>query len=225
MSQISETYLIDCMEYMAGLPDKFFDLAVVDPPYGSGIMAKNKFQRHKNTDTTYRNKSIPPKEYYRELERVSKASIIWGCQYQMQYMNPNGSFIIWDKHADPDKHNMSAVDVAWYSRRKQIKKFDGHWCGAVKCESEKTIHIHQKPVSLYKWIFQNYAKPGQVILDTHLGSQSSRIAAWDMGMDFYGCEIDKKYFDDGNKRFEAHKKRPALFVPEQMYSFQSQIEF
>lgn len=212
---ISEVYNIDCLEYMKGLPDKFFDLAVVDPPYGSSIMAKNKHQRHKTNATTYRNKSIPPVEYYSELNRVSVNSIIWGCQYQMPFLNPDGSFIIWDKGADPDLHNMSACDIAWYSKRTQIKKKYLHWCGAVKCESEPTIHIHQKPVSLYRWLLENYAKPGDKIFDSHMGSQSSRIAAFHMGFDYWGCELDKDYFEAGNKRFEQEKMKQQLFTPQQ----------
>lgn len=186
---------------MKRLPDDFFDLAICDPPYGSSIMAKNKFQRHKSTDTTYRNKEIPTAEYYEQLYRVSKHQIIWGCQYQMQFMKPKGSFIIWDKKADPDKHNMSACDVAWHSKRERIRKFTGHWCGAVKFEMEPTIHIHQKPVGLYKWLLKHYASKGMKIFDTHLGSGSSRIAAYQMGFDFWACEIDKTYFDRQEIRF------------------------
>lgn len=199
------------MEFMAQFPDSFFDLGILDPPYGSSIMAKNKFQRHRTTDTTYRNKSIPGTEYYTEVYRVCKHTIIWGCQYQMPFLKPEGSFIIWDKKADPDLHNMSSVDVAWYSKRERIRRFEGHWCGAVKCEQEPTIHIHQKPVSLYRWLLQKYANPGDKILDTHLGSQSSRIAAHIEGFDFWGCELDPEYFDAGCNRFNQHIQQQVLF--------------
>jgi site-specific DNA-methyltransferase (adenine-specific) len=195
---------------MARLPDKFFDLAIVDPPYGSRIMAKNKYQRHKTTATTYRNESIPDPEYYAEMYRVSKEQIIWGCQYQIQYLKKQGSFIVWDKKADPDLHNMSAVDVAWYSKRERIRKFTGHWCGAVKFETEPTIHIHQKPVGLYRWLLKHYAQPSFKILDTHMGSQSSRIAAYQMGFDYWGWEIDKEYFEAGNKRFREQTAQGQL---------------
>lgn len=201
----------DNMELMSRYPDKHFDLAIVDPPYGSSIMAKNKFQRHKTTDTTYRNKSIPPPEYFKELERVSKRSIIFGAQYMMPYLNPEGSFIIWDKGADPDKHNMSACDVAWYSKRKQIRKAYFHWCGAVKCEQEETIHIHQKPVSIYKWILNHYANPGDKILDTHLGSMSIAIACHDFGYDLTGCELDPDYYQKGIERVQKHVAQLQLF--------------
>lgn len=208
---ISEVENIDCMGGMARYSDKFFDLAIVDPPYGSSIMKKNKFQRHQTTATTYRNKTPPGENYFSELERVSKRSIIWGCQYMLKYLNHKGSFIIWDKGADPDKHNMSACDIAWYSERKAIKKLFAPWCGAVKCESEPTIHIHQKPIKLYKWLLDNYAEPGDKILDTHMGSQSSRIAAYDMGFDYTGFEINEQYFLDGNKRFGEAIKQQKLF--------------
>lgn len=214
---MTEAHNLDCMTAMAEMEDNQFDLAIVDPPYGSNIMAKNKNQRHKTTATKYRNKSIPPPEYYEHLYRISDRQIIWGCQYQLPFMNPKGSFIIWDKGADPDLHNMSACDVAWYSERKQIKKFKAHWCGAVKCESEPTIHIHQKPVALYKWLLHNYAKKGDSILDTHLGSGSSRIAAYDMGYDFTGFEIDKDYFDAQEARFAVHILQQNLFEPKEMY--------
>ena len=122
-------------------------------------------------------------------------------------MKPEGSFIIWNKKADPDLHNMSSCDVAWYSKRKQIKTFDGHWCGAVKCESEPTIHIHQKPKSLYKWLLKNYAKEGDKILDTHLGSASSIIACIDMGFDFMGIELDEEYFQNAQERVNRHLRQ------------------
>jgi len=207
----SQVYNEDCMAVMSRYPDKYFDLAVVDPPYGSNIMAKNKFQRHKTTATSYRNKSIPAQEFYIELYRVSKDQIIWGCQYQLPFMNPKGSFIIWNKMIDPDKHNMSSCDVAWYSKRKKIRTFTGAWCGAVKCENEPTIHIHQKPILLYDWLFKHYAKPTDKILDTHLGSGSSRIAAHRAGLDFIGCEIDKDYFDAQEKRFNQYRSQLNLF--------------
>ena len=209
----SDVYLMDCIEGMKQFPDKHFDLAIVDPPYGSSIMRKNKYQRHNTTDTSYRNKSIPSPEYYEQLERVSKRSIIWGAQYMMPYLDPSGSFIIWDKGADPDLHNMSACDVAWYSKRERIRKVYLHWCGCVKCERVETIHIHQKPVKLYRWLLSNYAKPGDKILDTHLGSGSSRIAAHEYGFDFTGFEIDKDYFESQENRWKEYINQSQLFIP------------
>lgn len=208
---MNRLYNIDCMEGMKQFPDKFFELAIVDPPYGSSIMQKNKRQRHRTTDTTYRNKAIPSAAYYAELDRVSQRSIIWGAQYQIQYLKPGGSFIIWDKGADPDLHNMSAVDVAWYSERSRIRKAYFHWCGAAKCENEPTIHIHQKPVRLYRWILSKYAKPGDKILDTHVGSASSLIACIDMGFDYVGFELDSDYHTAATERIEVFQSQLKLF--------------
>jgi site-specific DNA-methyltransferase (adenine-specific) len=201
----------DNMTLMARYPDKYFDLAIVDPPYGSSIMKKNKKQRHGTTDTTYRNKDTPNQEYFKELERVSKARIIFGCQYMLPFLSPEGSFIIWDKGADPDLHNMSACDVAWYSKRKQIKKYYAHWCGAVKCEKEPTIHIHQKPVKIYEWLLMNYAERGFKILDTHLGSGSIAIACHNLGFDLTACDIDKTYCERAIKRLDNHQKQRTIF--------------
>ena len=215
---MTEAFNIDCMAAMAQMKDNEFDLAIVDPPYGSSIMAKNKFQRHKTTATTYRNKSIPSHEYFSELYRISKRQIIWGCQYMIAHLKETGSFIVWDKGADVDLHNMSSCDIAWYSERNSpIRKLYAHWCGAVKCEMESTIHIHQKPIKLYLWLLKNYAKEGDRILDTHLGSGSSRIAAYDMGFDFVGYEIDKDYFEAEEKRFETHIQQQSMFKPNEMY--------
>lgn len=199
---ISEVYNMDCMEYMKGIPDHFFDLAIVDPPYGLSDLTKNKNARHRNKRTSYTNKNIPPFEYFQELYRISKRQIIWGCQYMMKHLEEDGSFIVWDKGADPDKHHMSACDIAWYSKRERIRMFRGHWCGAVKFVNETTIHPHQKPIPLYSWILKNYTNPGDKIIDTHLGSGSSRIAAYKMGFDFYATELDKEYFDAQEERFK-----------------------
>jgi len=211
MLELNNLYNMDCMEGMASYPDQYFDLAIDDPPYGGSIMQKNKFQRHRTKDTEYRNKTIPPKEYFAEVNRVAKSSIIWGCQYMIEHLNPEGSFIIWDKKADPDKHNMSACDIAWYSKRARIRKFTGHWCGAVKFENEPTIHIHQKPVGLYKWLLKYYAKPGYKILDNYAGSCSSLIACLSMGFDYVGFEIDKVYHKRAMERMSNFKRQTTLF--------------
>jgi site-specific DNA-methyltransferase (adenine-specific) len=211
MLELNHVYNMDCMEGMAQFPDGYFDLAIDDPPYGSNILRKNRFQRFRTNDSGYRNKSIPKPEYFKEVNRVAKASIIWGCQYMIEYLNPDGSFIVWDKKIDPDLHNMSAVDIAWYSKRERIRKFTGHWCGAVKFESEPTIHIHQKPVGLYKWLLKHYARPGFKILDNYAGSFSSVIACMDMGFDYVAFEIDSVHYKRGCKRMEQHKAKLKLF--------------
>ncbi len=204
---ISHVIWGDCVETMKGFKDGEFDLAIVDVPYGNRMMGKNKKQSHNTTDTNYRNEEVPFAEYWRELYRVSKHQIIWGCQYLQPHLKPEGSFIIWDKKLDPDKHHMSSCDVAWYSKRERIRTFHGIWCGAVKCETEKTIHIHQKPIALYKFLLHHYAQEGFKILDTHLGSGSSRIAAHELGFDFVGIEIDETYVKREEKRFLQHSQK------------------
>lgn len=205
----SEVFLGDCMDFMRQAKDKQWDLAIVDPPFGIGVNYQ-KGQRHKNHGT-YTNASSPGPEYFKELARVSHRSIIWGCQYYLWALDPEGSFIIWDKKADPDTQFMSSCDVAWYSKRSRIRTFDGIWCGAVKIDNEQTIHVHQKPLALYRWLLKHYADPGDAILDTHMGSQSSRIAAYDMGFDYTGFELDPDYFAAGCKRFEQHKAQLKMF--------------
>lgn len=201
----------DNMVMMSRYPDKYFDLAIVDPPYGSSIMAKNKYQRHRTTDTSYRNKETPPAEYFKELYRVSNHQIIWGAQYMMEHLVPGGCFVVWDKGAEPKLHNMSACDIAYYSKRVKVERLKAHWCGAVKCEQDPTIHIHQKPVMLYKWLLDKYAKPGDKILDTHLGSGSIAIACHDYGYELTACELDEEYYNKAIDRIRRHTNQLQLF--------------
>ena len=197
-------YLGDCMDLMRDKPHKCWNLAIVDPPYGNAIMCKNKYQRHKTKDTSYRNRNIPTLEYYEELGRVSNRQIIWGFQYQYQNLPPSGSLLVWDKMAEPELHNMSSCDIAWYSKPHRIERIRLSWCGAVKCEKEPTIHIHQKPVQLYKWQLKKYAKSGDKILDTHGGSFSCAIACCDLGFDIDIIEIDPIYYQSGKNRVLSH---------------------
>lgn len=196
----SIAYNMDCMEFMKALPDKAFDLAVVDPPYGIGISNNPVRQAHerKNWD-----KTIPDKEYFTELFRVSKNQIIWGGNYYD--LPPTQNLIVWDKQ-QPEDFSLAMCEFAWCSIQKPAKIFRY----SVLTEKGK-IHPTQKPVALYKWILSRYAKPGDKILDTHLGSGSSRIAAYDMGFDFVGCEIDKEYFDKQEERFAIHTAQTRMF--------------
>lgn len=200
---------IDCMEYMATQPDKSFDLAIVDPPYGIGAgrmnIGKGKNQQWKKG---MRWDDNPPRDdYFDEIQRVSKDQIIWGGNY---FRLPiTGGWLFWDKDR---KKNLSFADgeLAWTSFLTSLKKitlpYDG-FRGADKVR----IHPTQKPIKLYEWLLTNYAKPGQRILDTHLGSGSSAIAAHYFGCDFVGCELDKDYFDAANERFEQETAQIAMF--------------
>jgi site-specific DNA-methyltransferase (adenine-specific) len=200
------------MEYMAGLPDKAVDLAIVDPEFGidignSGRLVTDKGLPGKNWD------KVPPKaEYFAEVMRVTKMQIIWGGNYF--WLPPTRHPIIWDKR-QPEDFSFGMFDFAWTSFDGPAKIF------RYKVHTEKNkIHPTQKPVALYKWLLTNYAKPGDKILDTHIGSGSSRIAAWDMGFDFYGTELDPDYFAAMEKRFKDHISKPVLFAPGEMYQYE-----
>ena len=197
----SEAFLMDCMEGMKNTPDKYYDLAVVDPPYGIGI-SRNPFrQKHKKQSW---DNAIPNDEYFKELKRVSKNQIVWGGNYFN--LGPSQGFLIWDKK-QPFDFSSAMCEYAWMSIQKPAKIFNKH---VVTAEKNK-IHPTQKPVALYDWIFANYATPGMKILDTHLGSGSSRIAAYKAKLDFTGYEIDAEYFEAQEKRFQIFVAQGTLF--------------
>jgi site-specific DNA-methyltransferase (adenine-specific) len=203
----------DCMALMARYPDKYFDLAVVDPPYGidlpnmrMGIGKSKKASKAENRKWTKKNwdNKKPTKEYFKELFRVSKNQIIWGGNYfELGVCN---KFIIWDKEI-PEGLSFSDCEYAWTS-----------FCGANRIfrhstyiDKHEKFHPTQKPIALYDWIFQNYAKPADKILDTHLGSGSSRIAAHKNKLDFTACELDTEYFEAQERRFETYTSQLQLF--------------
>lgn len=209
---ISEVFNMDCMEYMRQFPDKHFELAVVDPPYGIGNGTPSAIMKYGQMETVDR--SGIPNGYFEELFRVSINQIVWGGNYFT--LPPTRGFIFWYK-ANPVK-TYADGEFAWTSFDRNAKCFDFPYYGAINSDTHR-IHPTQKPVALYKWIFQNYAQPGWKILDTHLGSGSSRIAAWDMGLDFYATELDADYFEAMEKRFQAHISKPSLFSPDEQYTF------
>lgn len=202
---ISEAYNMDCMEYMKSLPDNAFDLAIVDPPYGLPKDSSN--GRGKLKGRAFNQGHIatwdvkPSSEYFEELFRVSHNQIIWGGNYFG--LPATRCVLVWDK-VQPWE-NFSQVEIAWtnFDSPAKLFKFDNR--------TGSKIHPTQKPVALYRWIFQHYAKDGDKILDTHLGSGSSRIAAYEAGLDFVGCEIDKEYFDKQEERFQAFTDQLRLF--------------
>jgi site-specific DNA-methyltransferase (adenine-specific) len=198
----SIVYNADCMDIMKGYPDKYFDLAVVDPPYGIDRNGMNMGNSVFNTDDKKWDKSIPKKEYFNELFRISKNHIIWGGNYfplpQSQY------FLIWDKGETMYGRDFAECEYAWV-------KSGGTRIFKKNPNQSDRIHPTQKPVKLYDWIFKNYAKPTDKILDTHLGSGSSRIAAYKSGLSFVCIELDKDYFDAQEKRFNTFKSQLRLF--------------
>lgn len=207
---ISEVKNMDCIEYMQQFPDKYFELAIVDPPYGSidaiGLVDNKKGkQATKRTNYKLFDNIAPENEYYIELERVSKNQIVWGGNF----LGLCGGVIVWQKNGTA----FGEAEVAICSTHKSVKIFEYTWNGMLQQDmknKETRIHPTQKPVALYRWLLQNYAKQNDKILDTHLGSGSSRIAADMEGFDFYACELDKDYFNASCKRFEEYKQQLKL---------------
>ena len=196
----------DNMELMARYPDKYFDLAIVDPPYGIGYSkrkGKTKTSIIQYTPKDWDNK-IPNEEYFNELFRVSKNQIIWGGNYFD--LPPSRCFVIWDK-CQPEGLDQAMCEFAWCSFEKSAKIYKT----SVQQMQFTRIHPTQKPVKLYEWILDNYAKEGDKILDTHLGSGSIAIACHNRKFDLTACELDKEYFDAAIKRIEAHKRQLTMF--------------
>lgn len=200
----SLTFCTDCMKYMATLPDASFDLAIVDPPYGIGADWKKRNKGAVFERTTYLNDSIPTPEYFAELKRVSRNQIIWGYNYYTDILGSTNYLIIWDKKSAGNKaFHYSKCEIAYTTIHIPCNivhlEWDGYRMGGERLQ--KKIHPHQKPIALYEWLLQNYAKPGDRIFDSHLGSGSSRIAAHKLGFDFIGCEIDPTYYEKQERRF------------------------
>lgn len=197
----------DCLDAMKEMPDKAFDLAIVDPPYGIGnwIPQSGKAMDTFSKEVT-QNNSIPNQEYFDELRRVSKHRIIWGANYYNCFEKGHGA-IVWCKQvANP---NFSKCEIASTTKHKMVNYVHILWQNITKEKDKGIVRDHpcQKPVDLYKWLLKNYAKYGDKILDTHLGSGSIAIACYDMGFDLTGYEIDKDYYDAAVKLLGNHKKQ------------------
>ena len=215
MAASSKVFNMDCVKGMAKYPDKYFDLAIVDPPYGIGAGSKkfiNKSTVNKKANVFYRVNdwdTKPPNEYFLELKRVSKKYIVWGGNYFTNNLDPSRCVIVWDKKTGDNSY--ADCEIALTNIDSNAKIFSKFWLGAHANNGTDRIHPTEKPISLYKWLLTNYAKPGDKILDTHLGSGSSRIAAYDLGFDFTGYELDSDYFEASEKRFQDHIKQLTIF--------------
>ena len=208
------------MELMARYPDKYFDLAIVDPPYGINIQKMNYTQNTKggiakrNDYSSVGNwdSETPTKEYFNELFRVSKNQIIWGGNYFELPLTK--SWIIWDKKTEEKYSNDFAdCEMAWNSFDKPAKIVRYLWSGMLQPnmkDKQQRIHPTEKPYQLYKWLLDKYAKQGDKILDTHLGSGSIAIACHDYGFDLTACELDREYFEAAMKRLKDHQKQLKL---------------
>lgn len=207
-------YNIDNMEFMKPKPDNAYELAIVDPPYGMDKSSthgagKLKHRALNRMDTLW---DIAPNDsYFGELFRVSKNQIIWGGNYMTKYLNPTSAWLFWDKGTG--NNDFADGELAWTSFSGALRKFHKTWIGANAKDESNRIHPTQKPIALYRWILNKYAKPGDKILDTHGGSMSIAIACDMEGFDLDICEIDKDYFEDGKKRFETYRKQLSMPFP------------
>lgn len=219
---INKVYLIDNMEFMHDKPDNYYELAIVDPPYGiftkdqrTGFVKKTICAKQSKKIEKWDNR--PTKEYFKELKRVSKNQIIWGMQYFTTDLKDFSQLIVWNKLTG--NNFFTDGEAAYCSIKGTLRIFNHQWCGAFKDSErqEKAIHPTQKPVALYKWLLTNYAKPNDKIFDSHVGSGSSRIACYELGFDFEGCELDKDYWQAQEKRFELEKAKidNRFYIPQE----------
>ena len=210
---------MDCMDLMSEYEDDYFDLGIIDCPYGLNESGKTNASRgsagvpstkflHKDWDD-----EPPPIEYFKELERVTKNQIIWGANHFSDRVGRGSPcWIVWDK--DNGGSDFADCELAYTSFKTAVRKFKFTWNGMLQGDmknKEKRIHPTQKPVKLYEWLLTNYAKPGDKILDTHLGSMSIALACHNLGFDLVGCELDEDYYNAGVERYEQHIKQQRLF--------------
>ena len=202
-------YNADCMDILKQTPDKYYSLCIVDPPYGINInvsMGRRKGDKKSNYHKfAGEDNGIPNEEYFKELFRVSKNQIIWGGNYMTDFLYPSSCWLLWDKGFSEDV-TFAQFEMAWTSFKSSCKKFDYN-----AAKNIDRIHPTQKPVDLYKWILNRYAHDGDTILDTHLGSGSSAIAAHDGGFEFTGIELDEEYYKLAKDRIIMHQRQLNLF--------------
>jgi site-specific DNA-methyltransferase (adenine-specific) len=206
------------MELMGRYPDGYFQLAIIDPPYGIGEDGKKNHSRgklaasKKHTPKQW-DRQKPDERFFAELSRVSENQIIWGANHFIsQIPHDSSCWIVWDK--DNGETDFADCELAYTSFRSAVRKFEFKWHGMLQGDmknKETRIHPTQKPVALYKWLLHNYAKPGDRILDTHLGSGSIALACHDYGYDLTACELDPEYYAAAMKRIEAHRAQGRLF--------------
>ena len=202
--ELAGFYNMDCMEGMKQIPDKYFELAIVDPPYGISITDSGRLGKYNKNGARW-DDNIPNDEYFKELFRVSQNQIIWGGNYFQ--LSPTRGFMIWDKK-QPEGISFASCEFAWSSFNKSAKTF---YYSPLQDNAHRQ-HPTQKPVALYKWLLNNYAKTGDKILDTHVGSASSLIACYDLGFEYLGFELDADYYKMATDRLDKHKSQLNLLL-------------
>ena len=216
MIELNKLYLMDCMDGMKQFPDKYFELAIVDPPYGIGMDGGKIGGDNCGRAKDYTKKSWdikpPDKAYISELQRVSRNQIVFGANHFISIMPYDSScWVVWDKD---NTGNFADCELAWTSFKTAVRKFTYRWNGMLQGDmknKEDRIHPTQKPVALYEWLLTHYANKGDKILDTHVGSASSLIACHKLGFEYIGFELDPDYFKSATARLEAEKSRICLF--------------
>lgn len=210
----------DCMSVMARYPDKYFDLAIVDPPYGISengnrdLQPKGAASKRKKYNPSLWNCDKPNKEYWEELFRVSKNQIVWGGNYFTDFLPPSRCWIIWDKRGTCPGNDFADCEMAWTSFSGSVRKFTWLWNGMLQQNmgnKQNRIHPTEKPFELYKYLLKERCEDGYKILDTHLGSGSIAIACNEFGYDLVGCEIDKDYYDTAIKRYNLVTSQTLMF--------------
>ena len=202
----------DCMDIMKDIPDKYFELAIVDPPYGIGAGSKKFKNGTSNNNIGYKINDwdiLPDKKYFDEIFRISQNQIIWGGNYFINYLYNTKCFIIWDKLTGNNSY--ADAEVAWSSFSSPIKIYKKLWLGANAKNETVRIHPTEKPVALYRWLLQNYAKPGDKIIDTHSGSGSCACACHLEKFDFLAIEKDEDYYKASVERLETLRSQGVLF--------------
>ena len=210
MLPLNELYNMDCMDGMKQFPDGYFDLAIVDPPYGINRFKNgetSRLRKYGQIDTV--NNLKPEASYFSELFRVSKNQIIWGYNHLCDLLPPTSEFVFWYKHQPVETY--AGGELAYTSFTKTGKVFDYPYFGTYHADPDGRIHPAQKPIALYKWLLTKYAKDGDKILDTHVGSASSLIACHDLHFDFIGFELDETYYKAAKERMEQHFAQLTLF--------------
>lgn len=209
MLEMNQIYNMDCMEGMKQIPDKYFELAICDPPYGASDaigLVNGKSHAANRTDYKQFINEAPPPEYFIELKRISKHQIIWGGNF----FGLSGGYICWNKHGTA----FGEAELAYCSKINSVRVFDYTWNGMIQknmgANKEIRIHSCQKPVDLYLWTLRNFAKPNDKIIDTHMGSGSSVIACYDMGFGYMAFEKDSDIYDLACKRIEQHKAQVRM---------------